>query len=516
MIAILKKLGLIVFVAAGVGLFILKKAGTVPTEALFRYISIWFSFGVGGTVLLTVLDRNLATHRREKAGAGKPVAAGPLRQSLSAADDPHSGPSVVLARAERHPEFDVTRDGTSWFGGLPALGQQPWPLDGGGQPMTPLAQIDLTGLTERVKVPGLPTEGSLAFFAALPETGRWSGHAVHVLQPGPPTAPPGPLPPVMNHSFGGPLRRGETGDTQRLFPRMAMQLVPIAISAKTDPEGFDAEVEAALGAGREGSLSSALFKEAIPDANRPFNRDSLLRFLRGARIALASGEAAEKKLRDLHVTYASVVARLTGTPPRSAEERDQAAAQLVKARKTLKRLDDIFRDYDAASRQMVENLATLDTWAANGDRWQALTEPEQAMLAPLLEPLTAPHGLGWAHLTETSGIHRSMQDCVDETLLVMAVAEDGVFNSLPEPLRAAINGPWRQPYRRSRHQMFGSPASLQSAAEDNANAFLLLQLQSDDIAGFHWGDAGVLQFWIRPEDLESGHWERVCMTFEGH
>jgi Domain of unknown function (DUF1963) len=109
-----------------------------------------------------------------------------------------------------------------------------------------------------------------------------------------------------------------------------------------------------------------------------------------------------------------------------------------------------------------------------------------------------------------------MADCVRETLLVIAVAPDRDFATLPAPVRAAVEGPWRQPYDRGHHQMFGCPDSIQEAADANAQSYLLLQLQCDDIAGFHWGDAGVLQFWIRPADLKAGRWDRAYMTFEGN
>lgn len=63
--------------------------------------------------------------------------------------------------------------------------------------------------------------------------------------------------------------------------------------------------------------------------------------------------------------------------------------------------------------------------------------------------------------------------------------------------------------------MFGEPDSVQDAASTYMGCYLLLQLQCDDLAGFHWGDAGILQFWIRPADLEAGRWDRVTMSFEG-
>lgn len=43
---------------------------------------------------------------------------------------------------------------------------------------------------------------------------------------------------------------------------------------------------------------------------------------------------------------------------------------------------------------------------------------------------------------------------------------------------------------------------------------LLLQLDSDDNAGWMWGDAGILYFWIRDSDLARGHFEDVWMVMQ--
>jgi hypothetical protein len=53
-------------------------------------------------------------------------------------------------------------------------------------------------------------------------------------------------------------------------------------------------------------------------------------------------------------------------------------------------------------------------------------------------------------------------------------------------------------------------------ALDNAKALVILQPHCDDVAGFHWGDAGALQYWMRPADLATGRWDWAFMTFEGH
>ena len=43
---------------------------------------------------------------------------------------------------------------------------------------------------------------------------------------------------------------------------------------------------------------------------------------------------------------------------------------------------------------------------------------------------------------------------------------------------------------------------------------LLLQIDSDDDAGFMWGDVGMLYFWIKKEDLEKTNFENVWMILQ--
>lgn len=82
--------------------------------------------------------------------------------------------------------------------------------------------------------------------------------------PGSPTQPPGPLRPVLNHSLGGPVRRGEPGDGQRLYPRMAMQLAATHASGRTDPKAFAAEVADVPGQGLRYGPSVRQMSEASP------------------------------------------------------------------------------------------------------------------------------------------------------------------------------------------------------------------------------------------------------------
>lgn len=359
-----------------------------------------------------------------------------IQRERQAAEGAHDGPSIVLARRRRGAGFDPSRDGTSWFGGLPALGDMTWPLDAEGRPMTPLAQIDLTGLAAHLQVPGLPEEGSLAFFAALPEKGEWFGRVRHVAGPvGATTKPPGALRPVEDHTVGGPLRRGEPGEGQLLFPRMALEIVP---APGKDP-ARKAEVERVLGPGRSYNLDATLFKDALsPD--RLFNRDSLLRFLHGAKIALGAGEKAEAALRKMQASYTASEAALVAKLETASEGREEMEARLQGLRAALGPLERSLANFPATVADLAAEHDVMETWAQTGDRWAPLTEAEQATLAPLLAPWTEHRGLGHVHLDQCYGIHRRVGDCVSETLLVMSVAEDRVFAALPQTVQEAVNG----------------------------------------------------------------------------
>ncbi|HEU4419083.1 MAG TPA: YwqG family protein [Planctomycetota bacterium] len=79
------------------------------------------------------------------------------------------------------------------------------------------------------------------------------------------------------------------------------------------------------------------------------------------------------------------------------------------------------------------------------------------------------------------------------------------------------------------HQIGGHPLPIQDSAmaasiaqvldgdaRRAADWLLLLQLESDDAAGWMWGDGGALYFWIRRADLAALRFDRVWMVFECH
>jgi Domain of unknown function (DUF1963) len=442
----------------------------------------------------------------------------------------HDGPALVFARKRRVLGFDVTRDGTSWLGGLPALGGQAWPRALNGKLLTPVAQVDLSEVGAQIQIPGLPNTGALAFFASISDDGTVEGAVCHVdPAEGAKTEPPEPLPPVKDYTFGGPLRRGEPGQGQDLFPRMSIEMTKVVSYVGDGKDEEEAQIARAFGTATSTFLRAENFPDCIPGGSQPFNRDSLLRFVHGARISLGSFEKMRGKLRRMcnqrQGSLADVETQLQELESNAAED---AAGQTVQEKlaglrqqvnywqSLLDRVMTYEANFDNTLAALSPNLEALRSWGEDGNRWSALSKADQSEIAPLLRPWIEHEGFGHLLLELTEDIHRNISDCVTETLRVMAVSKDAVFAAMPQAVKDALDGPHRQPRSGTHHKMFGEPDCIQTAALENEDCFLLLQLQCDDIAGFHWGDAGVLQFWIRPEDLEAERWELARMTFEGH
>jgi uncharacterized protein YwqG len=82
-------------------------------------------------------------------------------------------PPILVSRRARTSEAAWT-GASSWFGGLPRLGRQPWPRSSNGKPHVFAAQIDLAELARAHRDPLLPRDGALAFFI------EGEGAVVHV------------------------------------------------------------------------------------------------------------------------------------------------------------------------------------------------------------------------------------------------------------------------------------------------------------------------------------------------
>jgi uncharacterized protein YwqG len=158
------------------------------------------------------------------------------------------------------------------------------------------------------------------------------------------------------------------------------------------------------------------------------------------------------------------------------------------------------------------SLATeLSAWTEGRDPLHPLSDEESAELSQKLARL--------AELREIASAYhiKSLLELEKATLVGLATAEDAHYATLPEHVRMLINREYLLPISIP-HQIFGQPAFIQgdSAAQAEAGKLLLLQLGYDDMMFWSFGDNGVYQFWISPEDLAQPNWDAVTMTFECH
>ena len=395
--------------------------------------------------------------------------------------------------------------------------------------MTPLAQIDLATLASKVSIRGLPKTGSLAFFVNAAK-GPVEGAVRYIPGPtAPPTLPPAGLHPLENGFGGGPTRRGEPHEAQLLYPRMAIEMLGLTGAEMGDDDMLQARMVDLFGPSRACFLGISSFQAHFPAAGKPINRDCVARFAYGAEQSLANGPEArdklEKRAADFRGGMVSLEQQVQDLKAKVQADIADAAAgvslqdrqsQLDSRKADVDGMDHALANFDAECAGLQASISAMNSWATSGGRWAILTAAEQAEIAPLLAQWTNRSSLGYAHLESNWTVHRSVQKAADETFRVMAVAPDRVFAALPKPVQAAIDGPYRLPTDHLRHPMFGSPSSIQSAAEKYSAHTLLLQIQTDDLQGFGWGDMGVLQFWIRPKDLAAGNWSAVKVSCESH
>ena len=394
----------------------------------------------------------------------------------------HGGPGLVLVRKARAPGFDVTTDGSSWLGGLPVLGGMGWPAGQDGRPMTPVAQIDLGELTEKLGLEGCPKTGSLAFFVAIEPHIQGAVRHVPARAKGE-TPPPAPLPAIEDGTFGGPIRKGEAGGLLVTHPRMAVDLVRVEGHAR---DAVMPELEAALG------------PLTLPDTGKVMNYmgqdrvliwDSVQRF---ANAAVRAAEAAEA----LAVHWDQWAA----TSPSHREE-GKAKAALIRAE-----APPVLEE----ARDFAAQIAGRNPWAELSPAelvWVRRVEKTYQEGPQISAPALI---MGWG----TVGLG-DLSRAVHETKWALAAASDADLAQAPEAWRAVLSAGLRLPSD-ILHRMFGKPENIQGAAGENNERYLLLQLAGDNVMGLNWGDAGVIQFWISPEDLRAGDFRRVRVTAEGH
>ena len=396
---------------------------------------------------------------------------------------------IALIRMARS-ATDVTTTGASWLGGAPSLGAQEWPRSEHGKHMHLLAQIALDDLPPDHKPPEMSQTGSLAFFIQTAADWPLSCRVIHIPRSDGRASPlPDNLPVIFAGSDWAAQNKGHTNSTApKTFPRWAVEAIPLP---QPNPNRDDAAI--------------AKLQEQFPDTEPTYLSRSKYRETNSDIADLCYWDAAQKFANSLLVALEGIEDTIAMTEKRVRDygERYQADLDNLTTRRPA------FADYVQRTRD----------WAFAQPAWTMMRADDYTLFKEAFAQIRDLHGSKapfrpFYHLS--GGEFYSLDQVVDLSLTEAAAGPQSVYQALPAALRADIDRQYRLPGKRMTHQMFGLGAMVQTAVEEHANDHLLLQIQSDPMMGWIWGDVGVLQFWISTDDLAAGRWDCVELTIDAH
>ncbi|MEJ2458660.1 MAG: DUF1963 domain-containing protein [Novosphingobium sp.] len=153
-------------------------------------------------------------------------------------------------------------------------------------------------------------------------------------------------------------------------------------------------------------------------------------------------------------------------------------------------------------------IAAIDQFVTGREPWEPLGTEEQAVVEDFLDELHASYADVVAHHAP-----HSTGELATLSLRTMMTDTADAFAAMPEDQLARINREYRLPVI-DQHQMFGLGGCPQSTRNEHRGDILLLQLGYDDMMEWRWGDVGLFQFWISPENAAAGRWDAAELTFE--
>lgn len=419
---------------------------------------------------------------------------------------------IVLARSARR-EGDAWESPRSWFGGLPRMGDLPWPRDAHGKPLVFAAQIDLSEVAALRPGVAIPQTGSLAFFLG-------DGGVVYVPPGGVSTStPPSDLPPA--YELHGDLFPNPGSPWARMaFPKWPMSLVALDCGeTRTDFEDEDACESAETEMAKAVDRSFPNRQGGLADVTDVLNELGIFAWWRIAGLYLdqlrtAGFHAARRVEREEEALAAArtkaealkpkalfgIFGRKAGDEPALKKAEDYAAGLAT-------RLSNLRRQIEA----LPAFIAEVEAFAAGHTNLEVMGE--SAFLA-----LSGLHKRGRGSFPDVLRYWTShdLKDPILQAVLEMARGDSAAYAALPGPLKEAINTRGRMPHS-GWHQMFGRGVNIQgNPMIEMDDHVMLAQFVYDSIMDWQFGDVGAFQFYLSDQDISAGNWGRAQMTFECH
>lgn len=407
----------------------------------------------------------------------------------------HPPRPVILARKVRERGADWTGS-ASWLGGLPRLAGLEWPRDPQGRPLPFAAQVDLAELAAACPESPLPHQGSLAFFLG---TG-----AVVAVPPGAHefTAPPPGLP-ASHDEDGYPLPAKRTRLSRDLFPFWPVEPValplPEALLDHRDERLHEAIEQVMLDMVRE--------RFGKPSPLPPTCNGGELWWYGVSHLADRVREAMDNSPQA--IAMESQLEEAAGNDLAALEARSDALPDAVAgARGKVLDAQARRREIEEEAAALPAMVEALDGFMANRQPWEPLTAEERSLVVEILDEIHRRHGmLAQFH------VPRSLAQLQTVCIRVMIADGPDAVAALPDDVLDRIAKEHRVPTL-FQHQVFGLGGVQQSARDEHLEDLLLLQLGYDDMMEWRWGDMGLFQYWISPEDAAAARWDKAEMTFE--
>lgn len=426
--------------------------------------------------------------------------------------------AIVLRRKAREDGMDWLAP-ESWLGGLPILGERPWPRGVSGAAMHFLAQVSLPAVHATAPKP-IPQEGWLAFFVDCDDQIDELGCAVvHVSGSARErTQPPEDKAPVYADGWRSwSIFYPGSPEAPRSFPHWPVSLHAVEAPVQEDvcerSRLMTEAVQRALG-----NADSSFYAERVYEqgslGDPPVFWETAQRFVTQVEAAVSA------KFVEGIETWSKVIAAAqrnleTGWRP---EDKGLLIPGIFGPEGSMQKKLDFIRRSEAGlaeAREVAPNykafLAELREWVADRDPWTEMRADQVDHLEAQFARLGADYEKLPGYMIET---HQRW--LAKATWVRMATHPDErVWRQLPDRAREVLNSEHLMPTDRC-HQMFGTGAYMQNAVWENADKTMLMQLVYDDMMLWMFGDVGAYQFWIDPEDLAAARWDKVNVTFEAH
>lgn len=419
---------------------------------------------------------------------------------------------VAIVRRKREKQGSW-KSHDSWLGGLPTLGMQEWPKGRSGVPFNQLARIDLREIAEERPDLPLPKSGSLSFFIGDIDNG---GEGAVLYSP-PEVVAETPIPAHLPAAYeeGAYALPGERNRlTRQVFPYWPVEPIPLDLPAGfCKPSRSYEESQSIL----DGQL--AALHEKVPPR------------VKGLGIAIREEENIDGGDRVWWYGVFHVAARLSMGAMHLPSVCKSAAEGLARSQKFLDNLDPAKSNYakkvEIWERDIARNTKYLEKllltheklksfapefegFLADRQPWQELTNDEISSLESYIEVIREDFSLVYRGNTPFS-----VGSLCGLSIRHLFTQQNELFAILPDGVIDYVNHAYRLPFMHC-HQMFGLGANIQEAPERHLGDHLLLQITYDEMTEMTFGDVGVIQFWIDPDDLVNERWDAVVVTFEGH